>query len=230
MLLRKGRPSPARTAARRSRSWAWRTSPSTSPTGPAPPAPGWAPSIRPTSSAWSTSKRASRRAPWPAGNAVYIELQHRHPAGCRGALRVRLRPLAAGQGLHPAAARPAVLRRGQPALSPPLPQRSSRPPPSARGASKASPPISCAATPSTSTAFHEADYRDKMEEFLVTQTCPDCDGTRLRPESRAGDRQRADHHRRLAPAARRSRRLAGGAARRLSARMKCSSPNRSWSI
>ncbi len=32
--------------------------------------------------------------------------------------------------------------------------------------------------------LHEADYRDKLEEFLVTQTCPDCAGTRLRPESR----------------------------------------------
>ncbi len=31
---------------------------------------------------------------------------------------------------------------------------------------------------------HEEDYRDKLEEFLITQTCPDCDGTRLRPESR----------------------------------------------
>src|SRR5207248_5256502 len=31
---------------------------------------------------------------------------------------------------------------------------------------------------------HEADYHDKLEEFLVTQTCPDCAGTRLRPESR----------------------------------------------
>ncbi|MBN1944843.1 MAG: excinuclease ABC subunit UvrA [Bradymonadales bacterium] len=32
---------------------------------------------------------------------------------------------------------------------------------------------------------HDADYRDKLEELLVTQTCPDCAGTRLRPESRA---------------------------------------------
>jgi excinuclease ABC subunit A len=32
--------------------------------------------------------------------------------------------------------------------------------------------------------IREADYRDKLEEFLVTQTCPDCAGTRLRPESR----------------------------------------------
>jgi len=32
--------------------------------------------------------------------------------------------------------------------------------------------------------IQDADYRDKMEEFLVTQTCPDCAGTRLRPESR----------------------------------------------
>ncbi len=32
---------------------------------------------------------------------------------------------------------------------------------------------------------HDDDYRDKLEEFLVTQTCPDCAGTRLRPESRA---------------------------------------------
>ncbi|HWP98815.1 MAG TPA: excinuclease ABC subunit UvrA [Syntrophomonadaceae bacterium] len=32
--------------------------------------------------------------------------------------------------------------------------------------------------------IHEAGYRDKLEEFLVTQTCPDCAGTRLRPESR----------------------------------------------
>jgi excinuclease ABC subunit A len=28
------------------------------------------------------------------------------------------------------------------------------------------------------------DYREKMGEFLVIQTCPDCAGTRLRPESR----------------------------------------------
>ncbi len=32
---------------------------------------------------------------------------------------------------------------------------------------------------------NEADYRDKLEDVLVTQTCPDCGGTRLRPESRA---------------------------------------------
>jgi excinuclease ABC subunit A len=30
----------------------------------------------------------------------------------------------------------------------------------------------------------EADYHDKLEDFLVSQTCPDCAGTRLRPESR----------------------------------------------
>jgi excinuclease ABC subunit A len=32
--------------------------------------------------------------------------------------------------------------------------------------------------------IQDADYRDKLDEFLVTQTCPDCAGTRLRPESR----------------------------------------------
>ncbi|MCB8950076.1 MAG: excinuclease ABC subunit UvrA [Ardenticatenaceae bacterium] len=32
--------------------------------------------------------------------------------------------------------------------------------------------------------IQDADYRDKMSEYLVTQPCPDCDGTRLRPESR----------------------------------------------
>lgn len=31
---------------------------------------------------------------------------------------------------------------------------------------------------------HEADYRDRLEELLITQTCPDCGGTRLRAESR----------------------------------------------
>jgi excinuclease ABC subunit A len=31
----------------------------------------------------------------------------------------------------------------------------------------------------------DAEYREKMDEFLITQTCPDCQGTRLRPESRA---------------------------------------------
>jgi excinuclease ABC subunit A len=30
----------------------------------------------------------------------------------------------------------------------------------------------------------DADYREKLEEYLVTQTCPDCSGTRLRPDSR----------------------------------------------
>lgn len=28
------------------------------------------------------------------------------------------------------------------------------------------------------------DYIEKLDEFLITQTCPDCGGTRLRPESR----------------------------------------------
>jgi excinuclease ABC subunit A len=32
---------------------------------------------------------------------------------------------------------------------------------------------------------HEEGYRDKLEEFMVIQTCPDCAGTRLRSESRA---------------------------------------------
>ena len=33
--------------------------------------------------------------------------------------------------------------------------------------------------------IHDAEYRQKIEAFLVTETCPDCAGTRLRPESRA---------------------------------------------
>ena len=33
--------------------------------------------------------------------------------------------------------------------------------------------------------IEDADYRAKMDELLVTGTCPDCGGTRLRPESRA---------------------------------------------
>jgi excinuclease ABC subunit A len=33
--------------------------------------------------------------------------------------------------------------------------------------------------------IHDAEYREKMSEFLVTRTCPECQGTRLRPESRA---------------------------------------------
>ena len=33
--------------------------------------------------------------------------------------------------------------------------------------------------------IQDPGYRDKMGEFLVIQTCPDCAGTRLRPESRA---------------------------------------------
>ncbi|MCU0485473.1 MAG: excinuclease ABC subunit UvrA, partial [Anaerolineales bacterium] len=33
--------------------------------------------------------------------------------------------------------------------------------------------------------IQDADYREKMEQFLITQACPDCAGTRLRPESRA---------------------------------------------
>ena len=33
--------------------------------------------------------------------------------------------------------------------------------------------------------LHDADYRDKLDVFLVTQECPECGGTRLRRESRA---------------------------------------------
>ncbi len=32
---------------------------------------------------------------------------------------------------------------------------------------------------------NETGYRDKLEDLLITQTCPECEGTRLRPESRA---------------------------------------------
>jgi excinuclease ABC subunit A len=32
--------------------------------------------------------------------------------------------------------------------------------------------------------INDTDYREKLDEYLVTQTCPDCAGTRLRPESR----------------------------------------------
>ena len=31
---------------------------------------------------------------------------------------------------------------------------------------------------------HDADYRERLEQLMVTQTCPDCEGHRLRPESR----------------------------------------------
>jgi excinuclease ABC subunit A len=33
--------------------------------------------------------------------------------------------------------------------------------------------------------IQDTDYREKMEKLLVTQTCPDCAGTRLKPESRS---------------------------------------------
>lgn len=32
--------------------------------------------------------------------------------------------------------------------------------------------------------IQDADYREKVDELLLTHTCPDCAGTRLRPESR----------------------------------------------
>ena len=31
----------------------------------------------------------------------------------------------------------------------------------------------------------DAEYREKMQEFIVIETCPDCQGTRLKPEARA---------------------------------------------
>lgn len=33
--------------------------------------------------------------------------------------------------------------------------------------------------------IRDAEYREKVEELLITRACPDCMGTRLRPESRA---------------------------------------------
>ena len=33
--------------------------------------------------------------------------------------------------------------------------------------------------------IQDEDYLQKLDEFLITQTCPDCLGARLRPESRA---------------------------------------------
>ena len=33
--------------------------------------------------------------------------------------------------------------------------------------------------------INDPDYREKMADLLITDTCPDCAGTRLRPESRA---------------------------------------------
>ena len=91
----------------------------------------------------------------------------------------------------PAAARPAVLWRGQPALPPPLPGRP------AAGTVRQGRFEGIATNLLRRYAEHlnehvnDEGYRDKLDEFLVTQTCPDCAGTRLRPESRAVTRQRA---------------------------------------
>ena len=59
---------------------------------------------------------------------------------------------------------------------------SSRPPPTRRDASKAWSPTCSAATTSTPT---NAAYREKLDDLFTTQPCLDCEGTRLRPESRA---------------------------------------------
>ena len=41
---------------------------------------------------------------------------------------------------------------------------------------------------------HDADYRQKLDAYLVIRTCPDCQGTRLRPASRAVTVDGRHHH------------------------------------
>ena len=54
----------------------------------------------------------------------------------------------------------------------------------------------------------DADYRERAgDSSWSSSVCADCEGTRLRPESRRGHRRRSHHRRRGAPAADRARRV-----------------------
>ena len=157
------------------------------------------------------SKEHLPKAPSPAGTPFHINYYSQHPAGRRRLLRLRLRPRRAGQGLHPgrsatccstawtAPSSAATSRRRAAGHRPPgaLRRRGHQPAAPLRRAHPAN-----------------ADYRDKLDEFLVTQTCPDCAGTRLRPESRAVTVGGQTIVSSRAPAARRPGRLAGAVCRR----------------
>ncbi len=91
-------------------------------------------------------------------------------------------PSKADQGLHAHPARPASCTARRARSSAATSRTSSRPPPTRRDVSKAWSPTCSAATTSTPT---NAAYREKLEHLFTSQPCLDCEGTRLRPESRA---------------------------------------------
>ena len=168
-----------------SRSWAWPISRSTSPPGPARPAPGWAASTR------RTSKRLVDEAQEPRRRARCWAGKASTSATTRQILQ------AAGRhyGFHfdlslpvkdytPSAARPAASTAWKAPTSAAT-SRGIEPPATVRqGRFEGVATNLLRRYAEHIHAIHEADYREKLDEFLVTQTCPDCDGTRLRPESR----------------------------------------------
>ena len=229
MPPRRKRPFPARTAARRFQRSAWRISPSTSPRGPARPAPGWASSTRPTSSAWSTSRRASRMAPSPAGTTFYIDYY-----------TATLQAAAAHYGFEFDLSLPVkdytppqrdllffgvespLFRRHFPDIEPPATVRQGR----FEGIA-------------TNLLRRYAEHITNTSRGRLPRQAGGIPGhpdlPRLRrhapaPGKPGRDRQRADHHRALAPAARPISAPGWAASPPSSARTKCSSPGRSWPI
>ena len=144
------------------------------------------------------------------GQALH-RLLHRDPAGGRRALRLRLRPRRCRSRTTPrrsatccsTAWRARSSAATSPTIEPPATVRQGR----FEG-------VATNLLRRYAEHIQDADYRDKLDEFLVTQTCPDCAGHAPAPRKPGGDRQRADHHRALAPAAQRAGRLAGRPARR----------------
>ncbi len=67
------------------------------------------------------------------------------------------------------------------AVQAPLPQHQTAGDGARAATSRAWSRISCAATP---IKRHDANYREKLADFVSERTCPDCHGTRLKAESR----------------------------------------------
>ena len=154
------------------------------PDGACPTCTGLGMSIRPTSNGWWTSKRASRPAPLPVGTlltSITISAILAAAAAHYGFDFDLSLPV---KDLHPPqrdllffGVDSPRFRRHFPTVEPPTTVRQGR----FEGIATS---LLRRYAEHLDQHIQEADYRDKLEDFLVTQTCPDCDGTRLRPESR----------------------------------------------
>ncbi len=172
---------PVHTVARRCLKWAWQISRSTNRPAPAPPAPGWAWCGRSSSAKWWMKTKASLRYAVEGWIEFHVNYYSSDPAGCGQTFGFEFDLSKAVKDYTPVqrdlflyGTDSPQMRRHFPSIKPPTMVKQG----------KFEGVITNLQRRYDEHATNAA-YLEKLDHLFTSQACPDCEGTRLRPESRA---------------------------------------------